>query len=428
MRGLVIVVLAAGWAAGAGAQDLKQKLRTVKDLAKDGVAGIAPLTAFLQDPEVEVRREAVKALAGAGSQRAADPLTLATRDLDPEIQVRATDGLVNFYLPGYARTGLSAQLSKAGALISPVFDDRSDWAVDPGTTVRTEIGEALARLVQAGATAGVRANAARAAGALRAKPAFPALVEALRSKDDQIIHEALIALQKIGDRGAGPRVVFLLRDLSPRIQTAAIETAGLLGAKEAVADLRRILNTGSDRKVKRAALSALAMIPDSGNRPWFDRFLGDEDENLRAGAAEGLARMNEAQDRPRVEALFEKEKKMAARLALAFAAAALGGLEMSEFAPLRYLVNSLNSKAWRGVAQAYLEELGRREDVRKALLLSFQGATTREEKSGLVFVFGRSGGAEALPVLESLARDPDAELAQEVLRALRLVRARTARN
>jgi HEAT repeat protein len=409
-------------------QDGRQKVRAVKDLAKQGLAAIPQLTAYLQDPESEVRREAVKALAATGSQRSLDPLTQATRDMDPEIQVRATDGLVNFYLPGYIRSALSARLSKAGALLNPAFDDRSDWAVDPGTGVGAGIGEALARLVQAGATPGVRANAARAAGALRAGAAFGALVEALRSKDDQIIYEALIALQKIGDRGAGPRVVFLLRDLSPRIQMAAIETAGLLGSVEAATDLRRILNGGADRKVKRAAISALAMIPGADNRPWFERFLNEEDENLRAGAAEGLARLNEARDRPRVEALFEKEKKMPARLALAFAAAALGQLDMSEFAPLRYLVNTLNSKAWRGVALAYLEELGRRAPVRSALLAAFQSAALREERSGLAYVFGRSGGREVLPVLESLARDPDAALAQDGLRALRLVRARLPQN
>ena len=33
---------------------------------------------------------------------------------DPEAQIKATDALVDQYLPGYLKTGLSGMLSKAG--------------------------------------------------------------------------------------------------------------------------------------------------------------------------------------------------------------------------------------------------------------------------------------------------------------------------
>ena len=86
-----------------------------------------------------------------------------------------------------------------------------------------------------------RANAARAVGILRGKEAIPDLLEALQTKDTEVLFESLIALQKIGDTSAGPRVVSLLRDLVERVQVAAIETVGLLKTREAVPDLQKCL-------------------------------------------------------------------------------------------------------------------------------------------------------------------------------------------
>ena len=46
----------------------------------------------------------------AASNRPLDALIQASANNDPEVQARATDGLVNFYLPGYVRTGFAASL------------------------------------------------------------------------------------------------------------------------------------------------------------------------------------------------------------------------------------------------------------------------------------------------------------------------------
>ena len=82
-----------------------------------------------------------------------------------------------------------------------------------------------------------------------------------------MIYESLIALQKIRDESAGPRIGFLLRDLDPKVQIAAIETTGLLRNKEAVPELMDVLNRARDAKVQRAALTAIAMLPDETSRP-----------------------------------------------------------------------------------------------------------------------------------------------------------------
>src|ERR1051326_5133465 len=126
---------------------------------------------------------------------------------------------------------------------------------------------------------------------------MPEIAEALHSKDDQVMYEGLIALQKIRDVSAGSRITFLLRDLNPRIQTTAIETAGLLRTKEAAVGIRDALEHARDNKVRRAAVTSLGMIGDSADHALFLQNLADQDDGMRAAAAEGLGRIANTADR-----------------------------------------------------------------------------------------------------------------------------------
>src|SRR5215469_7542983 len=85
-------------AALCAAQEIRPK--DVREIAKPGSSAIPKLQEMLQNPSRDVRIEVVKQLTEIGTQRSLDPLIRATKDNDPEVQIRATDGLVNFYLPG----------------------------------------------------------------------------------------------------------------------------------------------------------------------------------------------------------------------------------------------------------------------------------------------------------------------------------------
>src|SRR5260370_2626077 len=88
---------------GAVAQDTpKQRVKIVHELGKGGSEAIPKIEPYLADPVLDVRVEAVKALVDIGTQRRLDPLLHAAADNNAEMQIRATDGLLNFYLPGYA--------------------------------------------------------------------------------------------------------------------------------------------------------------------------------------------------------------------------------------------------------------------------------------------------------------------------------------
>ncbi|MEK7406315.1 MAG: HEAT repeat domain-containing protein [Acidobacteriota bacterium] len=403
--------------------DARQRARAARDLRQQGSQAMPALQSLLADPVVEVRVEAVKSIVEIGTQHSLDPLVQATRDNDSELQIRATDGLVNFYLPGYARTGLSASLRRAGSAIKAQFTEENELVIPPRIQVRPEVIEALGRLARGGSSMESRANAARAVGILRGSRAIPDLLQAARSKQDRLIYECLVAFQKIRDPKVATEIAFLLRDLDEKVQIAAIETTGLLRNREALPQLRNALERARAEKVRRAALTAIAMIPDEQNRPVYTRYLQDRDEWLRAAAVEGIGRLKTAADLAGLEKTFNDERKMPPRLAAAFAVVMLGKAGVSEFSPLQYLINSLNSAAWKGVARAYLVELAREQAVRRPLHEALARGT-KEEKIQLAQILAASGDKETLPYLEKLANHPDETVAKEAINAVSTLKAR----
>jgi HEAT repeat protein len=405
--------------------DVKARVKDVRELGKGGSESIPKIEPYLSDPEVDVRQEAVKAISGIGTQRSLDPLIKASSDSDPEVQVRATDGLVNFYVPGYLKTGVTAPLRRAGSSIKGKFTDTNDLVVDPYIQVRPEIIAALGHIVSSGSSLDSRSNAARAVGILRGRQAVPDLEQALRSKDSDLIYESLVALEKIRDPSAGPSFAFLLHDLNEKVQVTAIEATGLLTNRAALNELRDVLDRSRKIKVKRAALTALAQIPDPQLHGVYTTYLDSKDDGLREAAAEGLGRLKNPADSADVERVFNNGNKTEPRLSAAFALVSLGKRGTAEFDPLRYLVNNLNSTAYRGVARAYLTELARDPQVRQALYPALtEAGATRDEKTGLAEVLALSGGQDSVAPLEALSQDTDSEVSQAGLRAVKNLRAR----
>lgn len=397
--------------------------KDVRLVAKEGQAAIPKLALYLNSPSLDTRIEVVKQLTDLGGKDSIDPLIQATRDADPEMQMRAIDGLVDFYLPGYVKSGPAASLSRIGSSIRAKFSDTNDQVIDGFVTVRPEVIEAIGKLASGGNGMDVRESACRAIGILRGRAALPELYEALRTKDSGVMYEALVAIRKIRDPQAGPRIVYLLRDFDDKVQTTAIETAGVLQAKDGLPALRGIVASPRGSKDERAALTAIAMMPEASDRPLMQRYLTSKDERLRAAAVEGLARIGDPGDKAAIEKIWRDDDKMAPRLASAFALTMEGDVSLAETSPFRYLLNTLNSSSWRDTASAYLVEAARKPNVLAALKNPL-ATGTRDEKIMLSRIIAVSGDSSAIPWLEATSRDPDSNVAQEGLRALRTLRAR----
>ena len=295
----------------APAQDVRPK--DVRDIAKAGPAAIPKLQDLLKNPNVDVRVEAVKQITSIGTQRSLDPLIEATRDADAEVEIRATDGLVNFYLPGYVQTGIGASLKRVGTGIKGHFTDTNDQVIPPFVVVRPEVIAALGTLARGNGSVDVQANAARALGILRAKAAVDDLIQAAHSKSTEVIYESLTALQKIRDESAAPRITFLLHDLDPKVQAAAIETTGLLLNKSAVPELIGVMNHTRDAHVRRAALEAISMLPLESSRADLRAVFERQGREHARGSRGGLRAAKEpvgSTDYP--DSLAEREQNLAA--------------------------------------------------------------------------------------------------------------------
>ncbi|HXJ43597.1 MAG TPA: HEAT repeat domain-containing protein, partial [Bryobacteraceae bacterium] len=336
-----------------------QKPKDVRLAAKPGASAIPVVAQYLNSAEPDTRAEAVKQLVAIGGKDIIDPLIRATTDADAEVQMRATDGLVNYYMPGYVKQGVASTISRAGNVVRSKFGDSNSQVIDAFVMVRPDVITALGKVASGGVTMDSRANACRALGILRGQPALDSLIEALRTKDNRVMFESLVAIEKIRDASAGPRVAYLVRDLDDRVQSAAIETVGILRAKEALPALRGIIKNPRNKNAERSALAALALMPEVADGAVLTDYLTSKDDHLRASGAEGLGRIADAASRPGLAKLWKEEDKMLPRLAAAFGLVMEGDSETAEDAPLTYLTNTLNSSAYREVAAAYLEEAAR---------------------------------------------------------------------
>jgi HEAT repeat protein len=401
----------------------KQRISRIRDLGKRGGEAIPALAEYLNDGDRDIRVEAVRAIVKIDGEGSLTPLVKATHDNDAEIQIRATDGLVNFYLPGYVAKGLTGPLTRGVRQAKAVFSSRNDQVIDRSVTVRPDVAQAIAGEISGGASVDARTNAARAAGILRLRTAIPPLLSSLRVRDSQLIFESLVALQKIKDPTAGPGVSPVATDLDERVQITALETIGILHSLPSAPNVRLALTNARSLKVRRAALEALAMLGIPGDRSIFQQYAEDKDPELRAAALEGLGRVREPEDYPVLERAYnEGEADWRIHLAAAFACVNQGKVDTSEYSPLPYLVENLAAKSRSTIASAYLAELVRREDVRKALMTLIPGAN-RDQKLALCSVLSESQSADVVPVLTTLSRDIDPDVSMAASKALKTLQA-----
>src|SRR5436309_7637639 len=119
------------------AQDVRPK--DVREIGKGGSVALPRLGELLKHPDTAIRVEAVRQITDIGTLSSLDLLIQASRDNDPEVQMRAIDGLVNFYVPGYVRSGIAASITRVGAGIRSRFTDTNDQVVDAYIAVRPDV-------------------------------------------------------------------------------------------------------------------------------------------------------------------------------------------------------------------------------------------------------------------------------------------------
>jgi hypothetical protein len=216
--------------------------------------------------------------------------------------------------------------------------------------------------------------------------------------------------------------------LDTRVQSGGLETVGVLRSLTSAGDVRAALETARNAKVRRAALQSLALLAIPGDRAVFRQYAGDSDSSLRAAALEGLGRIREPEDTPLLDTAFnEKNADWRIHLAAAFGLVDEGRVDLSEFSPLRFLIENLDQSGRDETAQVYLNELVRREDVRKAVYSALPGVSA-SEKVALCTALGLSRASDAIPVLSTLSRDPNPDVSIAANKSLRIAQSSPTAN
>ena len=400
---LVVAVLG-GAAAPAAAQSLVG--RPFEDVVR-----------YLRSPDPKLRVEAMRTLAQTQHPDAIGPIAQLAADPIDEIQLEALETLLRFYivevptgtrrLAGVFETGrkdpgeAAFQIGPYQLLPRAVPDALKDGLAkamrDDQPRIRREATWTLGAIVPP--PAGAAAEAALAAN--------------LRDPDDGVRAAAARVAGAVRAASLGDALVAAMNDARDEVQLAAMRALGDIGEKRASRALRERFVHDQRGPGAEAALDGLARLADPASQPVFFEQVGSKDADLRRAAFEGLARLGDVAAIRAVETRTSNERDRTVRLARAFALARDGGRGLPE------LTQALGDDRRAEQAMAYLVELGRGHVRALVPRLADPDVPTRGR---LVQVFGIVGGPEALQALEPTTRDPDPAVARAAEHAIARIR------
>jgi HEAT repeat protein len=163
-----------------------------------------------------------------------------------------------------------------------------------------------------------------------------------------------------------------------------------------------------------AALDALAHLAQPASTTLFKEHLADKDPFIRRAAAEGLGRLGDASATEELMRGATTDESEMVRIAMAFALAKLGRNYVTR------IVDSMDSTKMLPQAQEYLIELG--PSILKDLYPRLQESEP-SIRGGVAEVLGMMGGEAALPALQPLTQDHDADVAAAAKRAIARIKA-----
>lgn len=317
----------------------------------------------LNNQEIAVRLNCIRAIGKIGSQVAVIELARSLNSEDSQVQAWAAWALAEIdSQPAAAalQTALHHEASGVRAL--------AVWAlgkIDPTAAVPALLNALKHQDPE------VRWRAAVHCGRINIKEAVPWLLNALRDENHIVRARAVAALGKIGDPVAVPHLIELLNDPdSYALSLRAAEALGKIGTETALAGLLKALNH-HDSDVRGSAVSALGQISSEVAVMAIVRSLSDRDIFVRGRAAEALGNINTAGD-------ANLQRTLASGLAIA-----IGDGE--------------SYVRWR-VAAAF-GQIGTQEAV--AGLVRFLGDETSGVRHRAIKSLGQIGSAAAISALEA---------------------------
>lgn len=401
--------------------------------AQDGQVTFEKTVADLSSQDAATRLRAVQMLKAAGYLEAAAPIAPVILDPFDETQFEAIAAELNIFVADKIvprkRVGLLVEVrnriaaepifaagpSAVGANRVPaiVAASLATASRDPNARVAVEA------LYAFGALAGEVPTADRPAVLAQSGPILAATIGAT----DPMLRLATVRVlgrvfeRRPGDppidENVGDAVITALNDHEPVIQEAAMWALGAMRYERAIQGLNELFQYHQRGPLATSAFDALAHIGHASSLPQFVAQLNSKNPTFKVIAIEGLARTG---DRSRAESIIAavgSERNDAIVLAGHFANVLLADGNVDA------IVEALGRGKQREQAFQYVREIAVGRSVMFVRHLQDPDAHIRLD---LVDAIGLSGDAKALPLLEPLAKDRDAEVAKAATRAVARLR------
>jgi HEAT repeat protein len=393
--------------------DAKVRRKAASELGKTkSREAVQPLLSAASDRDVSVREEVVKSLGLLKDQEALTMLLTTIKDTADSVREESIIALVNLYADRDTAWMVTRTAKKVYKTINPFSDQVGDDAtiIEVYVQVAPMVIDSIAdRLVDS--SLAVRLDAAKALGVLRARPAIPKMIDAMKTGDANLRIAVLRSLYKIRDTSTDEQILPYLNDSNKNVRDETIVTLGLFRSKRALPELKRIYDQNPDTKLRLKAFQALGLIGDESTLDLFKRNLKDTDKAYRQAAAEGIGRVGDSSLVEDVSRTFLSEKDTGAQIAQSFALFRLGRKEFME-----KLLMGLAERMYHQQATAYLVEMGAPVIPDLVRNLNHENSVVREK---LCAVLGLIGDSSTIEQLKPLLRDSNPSVASEAALAIR---------
>lgn len=368
---------------------------------------VAPISALVRDPEVDVRREVVTALRSLRDLSSIPTLETSLQDGDPGIREEAIGTIVEIY----------SERDRGGPIdrFLETFSDEYDRSsVSPYTAVDPRVFRGLAGTLK-DEKKGIRAESAYAIGILGGGSAIPDLVAALQDPEPEVRAAAGTALGKVGTAEEGKALIPLLADDSTTVRNQALQAVGVLRVRDAGPALREIFEQNRRRELGARVLGSLSRIGDPAQGDLFRELLYSNDPEQRRLAVEGLGRIADTSTLPSFKKDYQREKNGSVRLAYNFAIVLLGDPAFVDAIALGLGSSGASAKQARG----YVLELGPSIAPELYPYLNDRDAGVR---GATCDVLAQLGDVNAIPRLTPLLADPSSKVVDRANRAIEKLR------
>ena len=255
---------------------------------------VPPLLSAATDPDPGVRENVVKSLGLLKDPSAVTMLLTTLQDSDENVRTQSIIALVSLYLDREAEFIVTKVSKKVYKTVNPFSDQigKDPTVIEAYVKVPRSVIDGIAdHLVDP--SSDIRNDAARSLGVLRAQPAIPKMLDAMKTGNENLKIAILRSLVKIKDPSVDEALMPYLKDANKDVRVETLVTLGLLRSKKALPEMQSIYDQNPDTKLRLIAFQAISMVGDPSSLNLFVQKLKDPDKPYRIAAAEGIARVGD---------------------------------------------------------------------------------------------------------------------------------------